>query len=46
MWVRSSERRAREIAFLALGRLRVRIAMRPVWGAGMEWMLMSGGEVE
>lgn len=34
------------MAFLALGRLRVRIVMRPVWGAGMERMLMRGGEVE
>lgn len=34
------------MAFLALGRLRVRIVMRPVWDAGMERMLMRGGAVE
>lgn len=43
MCERSSESSAREMAFLAAGRLSVRIVMRPVCGAGTERMLMSAG---
>lgn len=45
-WSLSSWRRAREIAFLAEGRLRVRSLMLPVCGAGNVCMLIRGGTVE
>lgn len=46
MCVESSDSRAREMEFLAAGRLRVRSLIVPVWGAGMDWTLMREGAEE